>query len=88
MTMDLSTNMITELSIVDLNNGQGATFAPVGFFLSGGAAGAGGAATGYRMFTGGDDGNVTAWDNVTITPAPGALALLGLGGLVAMRRRR
>lgn len=87
-TMDLSTNMITEVSIVDLSNGQGATFAPVDFFLSGGAAGAGGAATGYRMFTGGDDGNTTGWDNVSITPAPGALALLGLGGLVAMRRRR
>jgi len=27
-------------------------------------------------------------DNVTVTPAPGAMALLGLGGLVATRRRR
>lgn len=27
-------------------------------------------------------------DNVAITPAPGALAMLGLGGLVAARRRR
>lgn len=27
-------------------------------------------------------------DNVTVTPAPGALALLGLGGLAAVRRRR
>lgn len=27
-------------------------------------------------------------DNVTVTPAPGAVALLGLGGLVATRRRR
>jgi hypothetical protein len=28
------------------------------------------------------------YGNITITPAPGALALLGLGGLVATRRRR
>ncbi|MBK7405302.1 MAG: choice-of-anchor J domain-containing protein [Phycisphaerales bacterium] len=27
-------------------------------------------------------------DNVRVTPAPGALALLGLGGLAAVRRRR
>jgi hypothetical protein len=35
-------------------------------------------------------GWITMYDNVTITliPAPGALALLGLGGLVATRRRR
>lgn len=28
------------------------------------------------------------WDNLAATPAPGALALLGLGGLTALRRRR
>lgn len=34
--------------------------------------------------------NPLQWDNVKITliPAPGAFALLGLGGLVAARRRR
>lgn len=34
------------------------------------------------------DGIDITYGNVTITPAPGALALLGLGGLVAGRRRR
>lgn len=84
-TFDLTTNLITEVSIVDLTTGQGATVdvTAVGMFL-----GAGGTPTGYRMFTGGADGNVTAWDNVNIIPAPGVLALLGLGGLVATRRRR
>lgn len=28
------------------------------------------------------------WDDVSLVPAPGAAALLGLGGLVAIRRRR
>jgi hypothetical protein len=28
------------------------------------------------------------FDNVSVIPAPGALALLGLGGLAAARRRR
>jgi len=30
----------------------------------------------------------TSWDNINYVPAPGAMALLGLGGLVATRRRR
>ncbi len=36
---------------------------------------------------GGDVGGITGW-SLTIVPAPGALALLGLGGMVAGRRRR
>lgn len=35
--------------------------------------------------TGGSD---IRWDNINVTPTPGALALLGLGGIVAGRRRR
>lgn len=38
--------------------------------------------------TSGTGGSEIRWDNVSITPTPGALALLGLGGLVAGRRRR
>lgn len=34
------------------------------------------------------DGDVGDFDNISIIPAPGALALLGLGGLAATRRRR
>lgn len=34
------------------------------------------------------EGETGDFDNVSVTPAPGALALLGLGGLAAARRRR
>lgn len=35
-----------------------------------------------------NDGGAAQIDNVSLLPAPGALALLGLGGLAATRRRR
>ncbi len=38
-------------------------------------------------FAGGDVGGITGWE-LRIVPTPGALALLGLGGLVAARRNR
>jgi MYXO-CTERM domain-containing protein len=38
--------------------------------------------------TSGTGGSEVRWDNMSVTPAPGSLALLGLGGLVAGRRRR
>lgn len=37
--------------------------------------------------TGSDAGSMVGW-SITFVPAPGAAALLGLGGLVAVRRRR
>lgn len=36
---------------------------------------------------GGDTGGITGWQ-LTIVPAPGALALAGLGGIVTARRKR
>lgn len=39
----------------------------------------------FQNTTVGESGDI---DNVTIIPAPGAIALLGLGGLAAARRRR
>lgn len=38
--------------------------------------------------TSGTGGSEIRWDEFSVTPAPGALALLGIGGLVASRRRR
>lgn len=40
-----------------------------------------------RDLGGGDTGGIASW-SVTILPTPGAAAMLGLGGLAAMRRRR
>lgn len=60
--------------------GSCSVLTPVQWFTSG--AGASGSHTGAAVTT--TDAAVT----VHVTPAPGALALLGLGGLVATRRRR
>ena len=58
--------------------GSSSTLTPVQWFTS--AAGASASHTGV---------SVTTTDaSVNVVPAPGALALLGLGGLVAIRRRR
>lgn len=43
----------------------------------------------FRDYGGGDVGTLGSWSmNITSTPTPGAAAILGLGGLVAGRRRR
>lgn len=43
----------------------------------------------FGSFGGNADGQTnTYFDNIRVVPAPGALALLGLGGVIASRRRR
>lgn len=87
-SFDLTTNQIVEVSLTDLMTGDVSTYNPVGRYLDGGAGG-GAAPTGFRFFAGGSvPGNVLAFDNPSIIPAPGAALLLGLGGLAAARRRR
>ncbi|UCD74915.1 MAG: hypothetical protein JSV91_14150 [Phycisphaerales bacterium] len=86
---DLDTNMILEVGIIDLTTGIQSTYAPADWYLAGGQAGGLGPPTGFRFFAGGGvEGNTMGFDNISITPAPAALALLGLGGLIGVRRRR
>ncbi|MHC4416648.1 MAG: hypothetical protein ACYS0G_15360 [Planctomycetota bacterium] len=88
-SFDLDSNLITQVSITDLDSGDTATHNPVGRYLWGGAGGAP-PPTGFRFFAGGSDGggNTLGFDNLVVIPGPGALALLALGGLIARRRRR
>jgi hypothetical protein len=86
---NLTTNQITEVRIIDIDGAIVTSVNPVDRYLAGGAAGGQPMPTGYRLFAGaGTAGQGLAFDNVSIVPAPSALALLGLGGLVATRRRR
>lgn len=85
---NMATNQILEVAITDLTTNITTTQAIADRYLFGGAAGAP-TPTGFRMFGGGGvAGNVTAWDNISIIPAPGVLALLGGAVLIAGRCRR
>lgn len=86
---DFSTNQVLEVSITDLTSGVTTTTNPAGWYMAGGAAGGLPMATAIRTFTGGNDGNITAWDNLSVeaVPAP-ASGLVLMGGLAAAARRR
>lgn len=91
-TWSFASNQLLSVTIQDLTAGTPAVTVDVsgnGWYLSGGANNTLGLPlpTAIRCFTGNNQ-NATGWDNVTVVPAPGVLALLGLGGLLAGRRRR
>lgn len=86
---DLDSNMILEVGLIDLTTGIESTYTPADWYLAGGQAGGFGPPTGFRFFAGGSvAGNTMGFDNIGIVPGPAALALLGLGGLMSLRRRR
>lgn len=91
-TWSFASNQLLSVSIQDITAGTAAVSVDVsgnGWYLAGGANNTLGLAlpTDIRCFTG-NNGNATGWDNVSVVPGPGTLALLGLGGLMAGRRRR
>jgi hypothetical protein len=88
ITFDLGSNEISEVTLVDLHTGSSATANPSDWFLTGGASSTLELPNAVRFFVGGAEGNTMGWDNLQMVPAPASLALLGLGGLMASRRRR
>jgi hypothetical protein len=94
-TFDFASNRILAVSIDNLHDAAPATVldtSALGWYMAGGASPAQPLPTDFRIFGSGagDNVNQVGWDNISISavPAPGALALLGLGGLIAARRRR
>jgi len=87
-TFNFQTNMITQVSIMDLETGVSATYNPSGWYLGGGAAGGLPPPTGFRFFAGTSDpaGNTLAFDNVSIVPEPAGTLLL-LVAILGLRRR-
>ena len=84
VSFDFASKQILEVSLTDIVAGTTETVNPQDRFLRPGAT-----LDGFRFFAGGGViGNSLAFDNIAIVPAPGAFALLGLGGLIATRRRR
>ncbi|MCI0362943.1 MAG: PEP-CTERM sorting domain-containing protein [Phycisphaerales bacterium] len=88
VTVDFAAHKITTVSLMDLHTSQSASVNPVDWYLRGGANSALALPDAIRVFAGGNAGNISGWDNISVVPAPGALALLGLAGLTSGRRRR
>jgi hypothetical protein len=92
-TWDFTTNRILSISIDNLHDAAPATVLDVSglaWFLAGGANSTLPLPTDIRLFAGGGANNthVTGWDNLSVVPSPGALALVFGGVLLAARRRR
>lgn len=88
VNVNLSTNQVLSITLVDLHTGLSGSVVPSGWYLNGGANTTLPAPDAFRFFAGGQAGNTMGYDNLNIVPAPASLGLLGLAGVVAARRRR
>jgi hypothetical protein len=93
VTWDFTTNLILTTTIQDITAGGPVnTSIPVGWYLAGGAANALGLGTptAVRLFASGGQGDVMGYDNFSVAPVPepASLAILGLGAIGLLRRRR
>lgn len=91
-TFSFASNRILEISIDNLHDAAPATVLDVSgldWYLAGGASSTLPRPTDIRLFGSGLGANVNqmGWDNVSVIPAPGALAL-GVLGLFGIGRRR
>lgn len=93
ITWDFTSNLILDTTLRDITaNGSTNDFHPTGWYLTGGANNALGQATptAVRFFASGGAGDMMGYDNVTVTPVPepASMAILGMGALALIRRRR
>ena len=96
VTWDAASNQITQTTLRDMTaNGSTFTLNPTGWYLTGGANNvlAQSLATDVRLFVSGGNANSTnlgGYDNFSVTPVPepASMAILGMGALALIRRRR
>jgi hypothetical protein len=88
VTVDLASNRILSIALLDLHTLSSSAVTPSDWYLTGGATSTLALPNGVRFFVGGAAGNTMGWDNLYIVPAPGALAVLGVGLAFGSRRRR
>lgn len=77
--MNLDTNMIVEVKLIDLQSGQEWSYTPTDWYLEGGAAGGVGLPMSFRWFAGGGvANNCLGFDNALLVMAPsvGACCLI------------